>query len=107
MNSDLTVDDCLTEIRRLRAENDRLRRLVRTQRPELEPLRDLATMLGDYLNNGAQAIERAYEQAKALLPGHDDLPSTKEVAGILSDSHQRVLDVVRERSSPDQDAPTE
>ena len=42
-----TIDDLLSECRRLRAENTRLLRLVKSQRPELRALRNIEVRLRD------------------------------------------------------------
>jgi hypothetical protein len=83
--------DLLDEIRRLKAENERLTRLVKTQRPELEQLRSIEVALRDYLLNGAESLKRLHGHVKTLLPSDDaDLPSMMELFGILSNSKERV-----------------
>lgn len=85
-----SVKDCLAEVSRLRAENERLTRLVATQRPELDRLRQIEYGLREYLQNGAESIVRVHALAQSLLPGNDDLPTMAECCGILSDGKDRV-----------------
>jgi hypothetical protein len=86
-----TLQDALDEVRRLKAENARLGRLVKTQRPELARLRRIEVGLRDYLNNGARRLEALHVDLLALLPaGDDDLPSVEEVSGILGEGKFRV-----------------
>lgn len=83
--------DLLDEVRRLTAENERLTRLVATQRPELESLRRIEVGLRDYLDNGAKAIEELHEACVALLPeGDTDLTTFDELLGCMSDGRDRV-----------------
>jgi hypothetical protein len=75
------------DLRRLEAENARLIRLVKTQRPELGALRRIESELRGYLFNGAKTLERLHEDLTALLPSNDDdLPSIEEVAGLFRGS---------------------
>lgn len=86
-----TKNDLLAELRRLKAENARLTRLVATQRPELKQLRQIEVGLRDFLQNGAGALERVYAECRALLPStSDDLPTMEEMSGIWSDGKERV-----------------
>ena len=94
-----TVADCLDALRRTRAEKDRLKRLVKAKRPELERLRRLVTGLRDYQFNGAEQLRRLTEDAKALLPTDDDLPSIGELGGIMSDGADRV-EIELKRTQP-------
>lgn len=85
-----SVADCLDEVRRLRAENERLKRLVASQRPELPRLRELATQLRDLGFNLPMKLDELHKEAQALLGGDDDLPSLEEMYGCLSDGRDRV-----------------
>lgn len=86
-----TKKELLDELRRLTAENERLTRLVATQRPELQQLREVEVGLRGYLQNGALELLRVYGLCVELLPTpHDDLPSLAELLGILSDGKERV-----------------
>ena len=85
-----SVKECLDEVARLKAENERLTRLVQTQRPELEKLRRLVTLVRDVWNNVPRQLEHLHDEASALLPTNDDLPSLMEMRGILSDGKDRV-----------------
>lgn len=72
----------LWQVERLKAENKRLNALVLVQQPDLPRLRKLEVTLRDYLSNGAEAIQRAHDICRSLLPPHDeDLPSTAEMTG--------------------------
>lgn len=97
-----TVRECLDEIRRLRAENARLNRLVKSQRPELTALRAVACAVRDLAFNLPMQLESLRENARQLLPeGEDDLPSMEEMRGCLSDGRDRVYAALGEPSSTD------
>lgn len=85
------VADCLAEVERLKAENERLERLVKTQRPELESLRTVACIVRDLGFNLPSKLEELRVALDGLLPANDDdLPSLREIFGILSDGRERV-----------------
>lgn len=70
---------------RLEAANERLERLVKSQRPELSQLRDVECGLRAYLQNGAKQLERTHALVQSLLPPNDDdLPTFGELRGIMS-----------------------
>lgn len=97
-----SVADCLDEIRRLRAENERLKRLVQTQRPELPRLRNIEVALRDYLMNGADTLKRLHGEVRELLGTNgDDLPGFAEMAGMLSVGAHRVDHAVGEPETDD------
>lgn len=86
-----TVEDCLNEIRRIGAENKRLKRLVQTQRPELEQLRRVISGIHELNNNVPRQLEDLAAEAEAVLgTSNDDLPSLTEMYGIMSDGKERV-----------------
>lgn len=86
-----TKKDLLGEIRRLSAENERLERLVKTQRPELDRLRDVECRLRDMAFNWPMRITELHELAAGLLPANgDDLPSLVELQGIMGKGKERV-----------------
>ena len=94
-----SVNDCLDEIRRLRAENERLTRLVKTKRPELSALREVAVAIRDW----ADSVPRLSEKVEALLAAtnEDDLPSFDEFLGCLSDGSVRVDAALSEAAPPE------
>lgn len=101
-----TVKDCLSEIRRLRAENARLTALVESQRPELPAVRAVAVLVRDLLWNLPHQLESVQEQLRSILPPNDaDIPTFDELRGCLSDGRDRVEaaldgDPVEARSEP-------
>lgn len=104
-----SVRECLEDIRRLRAENERLRRVIEQQRPELASLRNIATGLRDYVFNGHMKLRDLYLDVQALLPGNDDLPSLTEMGGIFSAGAHRVDEAIKAlevRATERQETPT-
>lgn len=92
-----SVNECLAEVERLKVENERLNRLVKTQRPELEKLRDVECSLREYILNGAESMKRLHADVCALLGTNgDDLPGFMEMLGILSDGRERVYAAIDE-----------
>lgn len=86
-----SVKECLEEVQRLRAENERLQRLVLTKRPEIDQMRRVESELRDYIVNGAETLKRLHSDVCELLGTKDaDLPGFLEMAGILSDGRERV-----------------
>lgn len=85
-----SVKDCLDELTRIKAENERLKRLVATQRPELDQLRHVITLVRDMWNNVPRQLEHLNDEASALMVTDDDLPTFAEIRGILSDGKDRV-----------------
>lgn len=87
-----TVREALDEIRRLTAENARLKRLIQTNRPELAQLRAIEVGLRDFILNGADELRRIYDDVYAALGTQscDDLPSLMEFGGICSNGRERV-----------------
>ena len=86
-----TKADLLDEIRRLKAENERLTRLVETQRPELDSLRQLYRHVRDLHRDVPYQLDQAVKMAEAILPANrDDLPSVSEMCGIASKGRKRV-----------------
>lgn len=96
-----SVEDCLDEIRRLRAENARLNRLVLTNRPELERLRKAEVMLRDFKLWHQQRLDEAHEIVASLLPNDDDLHSLAEMRGCLSEGADRVDAALRGKANAD------
>jgi hypothetical protein len=99
-----TRQDLMDEVVRLTAENERLNRLVKSQRPELEALRNIEVRLRDYLDNGARSVAEVHQAVQSLLPGYDDLPKFAELLGILSDGKDRVDAAITEIKSASSEA---
>jgi hypothetical protein len=85
-----TVTDCLDEIRRLRLQNERLKRLVETNRPELDALRSLVSAVRSIADNLPLQMEHLRKRADAVIGTSDDLPRFGELSGILGDGKDRV-----------------
>lgn len=85
-----TKNDLLNELVRLKAENERLKRLVATQRPELQSLRDLEVALRGHIQQSARDFERMHDAARAMLGGQDDLPNLKELFGCMGEGAAEV-----------------
>lgn len=94
-----SVNECLSEIERLRAENQRLTRLAQSQRPELEALRDIEVGLRDFLLQ-ADRLVALHAAARRLLPGNDDLPGLMELSGICSNGRTRIDAILGDGSEP-------
>lgn len=89
-----SVNDCLDELRRVKAENERLNRLVQTQRPELDKLRRVEVLIRELaysLASKAAIVGELQGELVALIgTNEDDLPSFDELLGIISDGRDRV-----------------
>ncbi len=101
-NEPLTVQDCLDEVQRLKAENERLTRLAMTRRPELTALRDIEVGLRE-----SRKFAELHAKAVEMLQGNDDLPSLMEMRGILSDGKERVDAALASAASPIEEPTTD
>lgn len=98
-----SVKDCLDELTRVKAENERLKRLVATQRPELNRLRHVEVHIRDLAHSletkAGIVMELQQELAAMIGTNNDDLPSLMEMRGILSDGKDRVDAALSELSN--------
>lgn len=89
-----TKADLLSELARLKAQNERLDRLVLTKRPELKRLRRVEVSirnLAQALEWKAQEVGELHSELRELLgTDNDDLPSLMEMRGIFSGGCARV-----------------
>lgn len=98
-----TTDDLLNEVRRLKAENARLYRLMQARRPDLDALRDVEVALRDMVSDcelRGHGIKQMQQQVQALIGTYDDLPSTEELSGIWGDGKARVEAALTQEPNP-------
>lgn len=87
-----TKAELLTELRRYRAENERLNRLIQMQRPDRDSIQDVACAVRDLafeFEMKAGYLGELRDKLYALL-GPDNLPSIMEVSGIFGAGRDRV-----------------